>query len=149
MGAGRFDLVYTGIGALCWLPDVQRWAGVVAALLRPGGRLFMREGHPVLWAIDDPRPDSLLVLVIRFRGIRSAPPWRMSAVASTVSVRRRNGYRSPTRSRPSSRRDAASSPRTPEPLRAVAPPGHDAWIVGKDACVVVDWQGFSDYARRT
>lgn len=49
--AGRtFDLVYTGIGALCWLPSIRRWADVVAALLRPGGRLFIREGHPVLWA---------------------------------------------------------------------------------------------------
>ena len=36
--------MFTGIGALCWLPDVRRWAGVVAGLLRPGGRLFIREG---------------------------------------------------------------------------------------------------------
>jgi SAM-dependent methyltransferase len=62
LGTGRFDLVYTGIGALCWLPDVRRWAEVVAALLRPGGRLFIREGHPVLWALSDPRPDGLLVI---------------------------------------------------------------------------------------
>lgn len=49
--AGRsFDLVYTGIGALCWLPSIRRWAEVVAALLRPGGRLFLREAHPVLWS---------------------------------------------------------------------------------------------------
>jgi SAM-dependent methyltransferase len=62
LGAERFDLVYTGIGALCWLPDIRGWANVVAALLRPGGRLFIREGHPVLWALADPRPDGLLVL---------------------------------------------------------------------------------------
>jgi SAM-dependent methyltransferase len=62
LGGDGFDVVYTGIGALCWLPDVRRWAGVVAGLLRPGGRLFIREGHPVLWAICDPRPDQLLVL---------------------------------------------------------------------------------------
>ncbi len=61
-GPGSFDLVYTGIGALCWLPDIRRWAQTVAALLRPGGRLFLREGHPVLWAVADPRPDGLLVL---------------------------------------------------------------------------------------
>jgi SAM-dependent methyltransferase len=47
---GSFDLVYTGIGALHWLPSVRRWARVVAALLRPGGRLFIREGHPALIA---------------------------------------------------------------------------------------------------
>jgi SAM-dependent methyltransferase len=62
LGASCADVVYTGIGALCWLPDIRRWAGIVAALLRPGGRLFIREGHPVLWAMSDPRPDGLLVL---------------------------------------------------------------------------------------
>ena len=54
--------VYTGIGALCWLPDIRRWAKVVAGLLRPSGRLFMREGHPILWSLSDPRSDGLLVV---------------------------------------------------------------------------------------
>lgn len=62
LGEGRFDLVYTGVGALCWLPDISRWAEVVAALLRPGGRLFVRDMHPVLFALDDERDDDLLVL---------------------------------------------------------------------------------------
>ena len=62
LGRERFDLVYTGIGALCWLPDVREWARVVAALLRPGGRLFIREGHPVVWSLCDPRSDGLLVI---------------------------------------------------------------------------------------
>ena len=59
LGRGAFDLVYTGVGALCWLPDIRQWAGVVAALLQPGGELFVREGHPVLWAIDETRLDAL------------------------------------------------------------------------------------------
>jgi SAM-dependent methyltransferase len=62
LGEERFDLVYTGVGALCWLPDIHLWGQVVARLLRPGGRLFMREGHPVLWALADGRPDGLLAL---------------------------------------------------------------------------------------
>ena len=62
LGGERFDLVYTGIGAICWLPSIRRWADVVAGLLRPGGRLFMREGHPMLWAMADPRDDGLLVV---------------------------------------------------------------------------------------
>ena len=62
LGRGEFDLVFTGIGALCWLPDVRRWAHVVADLLKPGGRLFIREGHPMLWALGDPRPDGRLVV---------------------------------------------------------------------------------------
>ena len=61
-GRERFDLVYTGIGALCWLPDIRRWAEVVEALLRPGGRLFLREGHPVLWSLQYEREDGLLVI---------------------------------------------------------------------------------------
>lgn len=48
-----FDMVFTGIGALCWIPSIKRWAETVAALLKPGGRLFIRECHPALWAIDD------------------------------------------------------------------------------------------------
>jgi 2-polyprenyl-3-methyl-5-hydroxy-6-metoxy-1,4-benzoquinol methylase len=62
VGPGAFDFVFTGIGALCWLPSISRWASVVAALLRPGGRLFIRECHPVLWTIQDGRDDSLLVV---------------------------------------------------------------------------------------
>ena len=62
LGSDAFDLVYTGIGALCWLPDIERWAAVVADLLVPGGRLFIREGHPMLWALDYERGDTLLAV---------------------------------------------------------------------------------------
>lgn len=62
LGAGAYDLVFTGIGALIWLPDIERWARVVADLLRPGGRLFLREQHPVLASLVDPRPDGLVVV---------------------------------------------------------------------------------------
>jgi SAM-dependent methyltransferase len=62
LGGERFDLVFTGIGALCWLPSISRWAATVAALLKPGGRLFIREGHPMLWSLTDARPDGLLVV---------------------------------------------------------------------------------------
>lgn len=49
----RFDVVYTGFGALNWLPDLARWGEVVAALLRPGGRLLLDEFHPVTWVFGD------------------------------------------------------------------------------------------------
>jgi 2-polyprenyl-3-methyl-5-hydroxy-6-metoxy-1,4-benzoquinol methylase len=57
-----YDLVYTGIGAICWLPSIERWARTVAELLRPGGRLFIRDMHPVLNAslamtVADDHPD--------------------------------------------------------------------------------------------
>jgi SAM-dependent methyltransferase len=55
--ADAFDLVYTGKGALPWISDITRWANVVAGLLRPGGYLFVYEGHPLDW-IWDPEADS-------------------------------------------------------------------------------------------
>ena len=77
LGASRFDLVYTGLGALCWIPDVCRWAQVVATLLRPGGRLFVREAHPMLWTLADPRPDGLVVVEFPYfetAGVRFSEP---------------------------------------------------------------------------
>jgi SAM-dependent methyltransferase len=63
LGEQSFDLVFTGIGALCWLPDIRRWARAVSALLRPGGRLFLRDGHPMLWALDPTPADGKLTVV--------------------------------------------------------------------------------------
>ncbi len=62
LGNRTYDLVYTGIGAICWLPDIARWGRTVAELLRPGGRLFIRDMHPVLNAglamtVADDHPD--------------------------------------------------------------------------------------------
>jgi SAM-dependent methyltransferase len=62
LGKEGFDLVFTGIGALCWLPDIRRWASVVSGLLRAGGRLFIRDCHPMLGALADGRDDGLLVV---------------------------------------------------------------------------------------
>ncbi|MBK8050410.1 MAG: class I SAM-dependent methyltransferase [Anaerolineales bacterium] len=55
---GTADLVYTGRGALNWLMDIDAWAQVVQRLLKPGGRLFVFEGHPVS-TIWDPEADEL------------------------------------------------------------------------------------------
>ncbi|SDP20908.1 Methyltransferase domain-containing protein [Actinopolyspora xinjiangensis] len=53
LGADGFDVVYTGGGALMWLPDIVEWARTVAALLRPGGRLYLVEFHPLTEVLDD------------------------------------------------------------------------------------------------
>ena len=42
----QFDVVYTGLGALVWLPDIERWARTVAKLVAPGGFLYLAEFHP-------------------------------------------------------------------------------------------------------
>jgi SAM-dependent methyltransferase len=47
LGGRRFDVVYTGLGALNWLPDIEAWAKVVTDLLAPGGHLYLVEFHPL------------------------------------------------------------------------------------------------------
>ncbi|GHJ39250.1 bifunctional 2-polyprenyl-6-hydroxyphenol methylase/3-demethylubiquinol 3-O-methyltransferase UbiG [Streptomyces sp. TS71-3] len=51
LGGRRFDVVYTGKGALCYLPDLDRWTDVIGNLLRPGGRLYVVEFHPLLGSL--------------------------------------------------------------------------------------------------
>ncbi len=61
LGGRTFDLVYTGVGAINWLPNIRRWAQVVAALLRPGGRFVMTEGHAmIVTPSDDSTEDNII-----------------------------------------------------------------------------------------
>lgn len=53
LGGRQFDVVYTGLGALCWLPDLDRWSRVLDALLRPGGIAYVPEFHPVSDMLGD------------------------------------------------------------------------------------------------
>ena len=48
-----FDLVYVTWGATCWLPDIRRWAAIVALFLKPGGRLYYADAHPAAYVFDD------------------------------------------------------------------------------------------------
>jgi SAM-dependent methyltransferase len=50
---GAFDLVFVTWGAINWLPDIRRWAEVVAHFLKPGGGLYLAEGHPAALVLDD------------------------------------------------------------------------------------------------
>ncbi len=52
LDAKTFDVVYTGIGAINWLPNLDRWAQVVADLVEPGGIFYLYEVHPMVHALD-------------------------------------------------------------------------------------------------
>lgn len=54
---GDFDVVYTSIGTITWLEDLNRWAEQIHGLLRPGGIFYIRDGHPALYALDEEAPD--------------------------------------------------------------------------------------------
>ncbi len=59
-----FDRIYTGKGAVCYLPALEPWADVIFQLLRPGGFLYLVEFHPLLYSLgvvpSDGGPDLLL-----------------------------------------------------------------------------------------
>ncbi|UCE66487.1 MAG: class I SAM-dependent methyltransferase [Candidatus Zixiibacteriota bacterium] len=49
----KFDIVFTSYGVLAWIPDREKWAGLAARYLKPGGIFYMVEFHPVLGMFDD------------------------------------------------------------------------------------------------
>lgn len=48
-----FDIVFTSFGTIGWLPDLNKWAAIVAHFLKPGGRFYIADFHPVMWMFDD------------------------------------------------------------------------------------------------
>ncbi len=69
----QFDVVYTSIGTIGWLNDLDRWARQVASLLNPGGVFYIRDGHPMLLALDEDAPN--LTLRYRYFGDGRAIQW--------------------------------------------------------------------------
>ena len=61
---GSFDIVYTSRGVLGWLPDIERWAQVVAHFLKPGGVFYITEIHPFAQVFDD--DDGVTELRLRY-----------------------------------------------------------------------------------
>lgn len=49
----KFDLVFSSYGTIGWLPDLDKWAGIVSKFLKPGGRFVFVEFHPFVWMYDD------------------------------------------------------------------------------------------------
>jgi 2-polyprenyl-3-methyl-5-hydroxy-6-metoxy-1,4-benzoquinol methylase len=49
----KFDIVFTSYGTVGWLPDLDKWAHLIADYLKPGGRFIFAEFHPFLWMFDN------------------------------------------------------------------------------------------------
>lgn len=74
LGADRaFDVVYTSIGTVWWLNDLDRWAAQVEALLKAGGVFYIRDGHPAMYSVDERRGE--LVSTYRYFANGSAQGW--------------------------------------------------------------------------
>ncbi len=50
---GKFDIVFTSYGVVGWLPDLGPWAEIISHYLKPGGKFYMAEFHPVVWMFDE------------------------------------------------------------------------------------------------
>jgi 2-polyprenyl-3-methyl-5-hydroxy-6-metoxy-1,4-benzoquinol methylase len=50
---GKFDIVFTSYGTIGWLPDLDKWAEIIAYFLKPGGVFYIVDFHPVLWMMDE------------------------------------------------------------------------------------------------
>lgn len=73
----RFEIVYTAKGSLCYLPDLPRWAALVASVLKPGGVLYIAEFHPLLNAFGPaPKPDQSEDLLVRHDYLEGRGPQR-------------------------------------------------------------------------
>jgi SAM-dependent methyltransferase len=67
----QFDIVYTSYGVLCWLPDLLRWAQIVARYLKLGGFFYITESHPFANVFDDEK--DVKELKVRYPYFHSGP----------------------------------------------------------------------------
>lgn len=49
----KFDIVFTSYGAICWLPDLPKWAEIIEYCLKPGGIFYIIDNHPFGIIIDE------------------------------------------------------------------------------------------------
>jgi|SRR5271166_3072123 len=67
----QYDIAFVTWGSIIWLPDIRRWAQIVAGLLAPGGWLYLAEGHPSTLSLDE--VDGRLAPMRAWRTSPSAP----------------------------------------------------------------------------
>jgi ubiquinone/menaquinone biosynthesis C-methylase UbiE len=52
----RFDIVFASYGVTVWLRDFAAWAKVAAHFVRPGGVVYLLDGHPLISVLDFDQP---------------------------------------------------------------------------------------------
>ena len=91
---GTFDIVFTSYGILPWLPDLKRWAQVIAQFLKPGGVFYIVEAHPISYIFDDDQGTT--DLAVRHRYFTQGQPieWKVqgSYADRTADVRQPVSY---------------------------------------------------------
>ncbi|MEC0090873.1 class I SAM-dependent methyltransferase [Paenibacillus macquariensis] len=72
--SNQYDLIYISIGALTWLPDLNKFFKIASTLLKKGGLLVIYEMHPMLnmLAMED-EPEFEDPMKIAFSYFKSEP----------------------------------------------------------------------------
>ena len=81
---GRFDIVYSTLGVICWIEDLGAWMRSAHAALRPGGRLVLVEIHPLYNMVGERDP---------LASTSRTPPTAPAASTSRAPTRPRRGRR--------------------------------------------------------
>lgn len=68
--SGQFDIVFTSYGAIYWLPDMDRWAQIVAHFLKPGGTFYIAEFHPFAYVFDNADDGEGLKIAYPYRSVQ-------------------------------------------------------------------------------
>lgn len=58
---GKFDIVFTSYGVLCWLNDIASWSKTISHFLKPDGIFYVIDGHPTGIMFDEDSADQLLI----------------------------------------------------------------------------------------
>jgi SAM-dependent methyltransferase len=58
---GNFDIIFSSYGVLHWLPNLKRWAEILAHYLKPGGTFYIVDDHPFFRALSSNDSQDLLV----------------------------------------------------------------------------------------
>jgi len=91
--SGKFDIVYTSAGVLCWLPDLKQWAEIISYFLKPGGFFYILESHPFSHVFDDSQ--NVTELKVKHSYFHSPKPtkWKIeSSYAGAQTGRQHTSY---------------------------------------------------------
>lgn len=91
---GKFDIVFTSAGVLAWLPDLERWAQVIARFLNIRGAFYIREFHPLAYVFDD--QEGITEPEVAYPYFGSSEPMRCPVKGSSLIGRRQSFSRSRT-----------------------------------------------------
>ncbi len=76
----QFDIVFTSVGVLPWLGDLDKWAKTISRLLKPDGIFFIKDSHPFIHVFDDEADD----LRVKYSYFRSELPMKFEGEYSYI-----------------------------------------------------------------